>query len=174
MSPFPRRCRRPLSFGFLTLAAGLLAVACGGASAGPPTPFSLGGSSQVQGVTPTPTAQVVPATPEAPNEPPANGGNGAEGVSGGDRGLQVFLSSGCVACHTLQGVPEAIGSVGPELTGIGSRAGTRTDMEADGYIRQSVLEPGAFVTEGFTNAMPPGLVTAGPDLDALVEFLLSQ
>ena len=112
--------------------------------------------------------------PEAPSEPSANGGNGTEGAADGDPGLQVFLSSGCVACHTLQGVPEASGSVGPELTGIGSRAGERTDLEADAYIRQSVLEPGAFVNEGFTNAMPPGLVTAGPDLEALVEFLLSQ
>ena len=33
-------------------------------------------------------------------------------------GRQLFLSKGCVACHRAPGVPEAVGTVGPNLKGI--------------------------------------------------------
>lgn len=36
------------------------------------------------------------------------------------RGQEVFLSEGCGACHTVRGT-EAVGTVGPDLTHIGSR-----------------------------------------------------
>ena len=36
------------------------------------------------------------------------------------RGLAVFQSSGCGACHTVRGTP-AVGQVGPDLTHVGSR-----------------------------------------------------
>ena len=35
-------------------------------------------------------------------------------------GLDVFLASGCGACHTIRGTP-ADGLVGPDLTHVGSR-----------------------------------------------------
>jgi cytochrome c oxidase subunit 2 len=37
------------------------------------------------------------------------------------RGERVFLSQGCEACHTIRGTP-ASGSVGPDLTHVGSRS----------------------------------------------------
>ncbi len=162
------------------LAAALLVTACGGGDAqGTPTPFSLGGDSRVVGVTPTPTAGRPPtrapkptataaatATPGGPTAPPPTGGAAA--------GRDVFLNSGCTACHTIDSIPQARGSLGPNLTTVGAHAGDRKPgISADAYLRESVTTPGAFIVQGFQNVMPPGLVPPGPDLDNLVEFLLS-
>lgn len=48
----------------------------------------------------------------------------AELITGGDvdRGKQKFSTYGCGGCHSLSGVPQARGLVGPTLDGIGSRA----------------------------------------------------
>lgn len=178
---------RPLNLGAIatgmgaTLLLALVATACGGGGGeqGTPTPFTLGGDSRITGVTPTPTAGVPPTrAPKATAPPVQTPGEGqTPSPDGGETaaGRQVFLSAGCTACHTIAGIPQATGKVGPDLTGIGTRAGTRVSgLSAEAYIRQSVLQPGAFVVQGFQNVMPPGLVREGPDLDALVAFLLSQ
>ncbi|HWT11158.1 MAG TPA: cytochrome c [Allosphingosinicella sp.] len=48
----------------------------------------------------------------------------AELITGGkvDRGRRLFSAYGCGGCHSLSGVPQARGLVGPALDGIGSRA----------------------------------------------------
>ena len=108
--------------------------------------------------TPTPTA---PATPSVP------------------QGAQVFLEvtgPTCASCHTIEGLPGADGVVGPELTHIGTVAGTRVPgLSAEEYIRQSIQQPGAFVVEGFPDVMPPGLRDQMSDeqFEALVQYLLS-
>jgi cytochrome c oxidase subunit II len=38
-----------------------------------------------------------------------------------DAGLAVFKANGCGACHSINGVPSAIGKIGPNLTHFGSR-----------------------------------------------------
>lgn len=35
-----------------------------------------------------------------------------------DRGRQLFTAKGCAACHVVQGVPGATGTVGPPLDGL--------------------------------------------------------
>ena len=37
-------------------------------------------------------------------------------------GRQLFLAKGCVACHRAPGIPEAQGTIGPNLRGVGNRA----------------------------------------------------
>ncbi|MBI3994057.1 MAG: cytochrome c oxidase subunit II [Candidatus Lambdaproteobacteria bacterium] len=37
-------------------------------------------------------------------------------------GEQLFLAKACVACHTITGVPGAVGKVGPNLTNLGARS----------------------------------------------------
>ena len=45
--------------------------------------------------------------------------------------------------------------VGPELTHIGSDAGQRVPgTAASDYLKESLLNPGAFVVEGFAPMMP--------------------
>jgi cytochrome c oxidase subunit 2 len=39
-----------------------------------------------------------------------------------ERGRQAFAQGACIACHTIAGMPQARGTVGPNLTHVGSRA----------------------------------------------------
>lgn len=88
-------------------------------------------------------------------------------------GRVVFLTKGCTSCHSLAGV-STTGQIGPNLTGLADRAGDRVDgLEAEDYIRQSVLDPEAFVVDGFSPLMPT-LPLDTEELDALVEFLLAE
>jgi cytochrome c len=63
----------------------------------------------------------------------------AETITGGnvDRGKRLFSAYGCGGCHSLTGVPQARGLVGPTLDGIGSRAviAGRLENKPDNLIR---------------------------------------
>ncbi|MBI4674941.1 MAG: c-type cytochrome [Chloroflexi bacterium] len=91
--------------------------------------------------------------------------------------IAVIEKVGCFACHRLG---SRGGKIGPEWDGIGTRAATRIPgMTAEEYIRQSILDPGAFAPPGFEDKaqlMPSSLgekLTA-EELDLIVEFLLRQ
>jgi len=47
----------------------------------------------------------------------------AAGPGSPDAGKQLVTSKGCIACHTIQQVPEARGTVGPVLDGVGDPIG---------------------------------------------------
>ena len=168
-------------------ALALVLAACENRSGDPTTDFSLGGGSTVVGVTPTPTVEPPPTSPPTPTPapgppgggaptapPPSNGGGSSGGGDGAaDAGRTVFLSAGCTACHTVDSVPGASGSIGPNLSAVASLAGSRVGgLSAQDYLLQSLEEPGAFVVDGFGPIMPGGLAT-GDDLDNLVAFLLT-
>ncbi len=131
------------------------------------------------GFTPTPTPFIPKSDVDAEN------GHGSEATpqpqapGAGDpvaQGQKVFLSAGCTGCHTISGVPGATGRVGPELTHVGSTAAQRVpEMTAEHYFRRKITEPGFNTVPDFpAGVMPPGLVKDGPDMDALVAFLLAQ
>ena len=65
-------------------------------------------------------------------------------------GETLFVSETCSGCHSTG----ADSLVGPGLAGLESRAGTRTSLDADAYIEQSIRESNAFVVEGFPPIMP--------------------
>jgi cytochrome c oxidase subunit 2 len=94
-----------------------------------------------------------------------------------EAGRFVFEKYGCVACHTLADAG-ASGTVGPGLDGIGGRAGSRVaGLDAEAYIRQSILEPGAYVVEGFDDGLMPtdfGDRMTDNELNAIVNYLLGQ
>lgn len=79
----------------------------------------------------------------------------------------------CASCHS------AIGDtviVGPPLAGIATTAESRVaGMDAHAYIEQSILEPSAYLNEGYQDLMPKtfGTILTGEELDALVAFLLT-
>jgi len=84
------------------------------------------------------------------------------------RGLEVFLGSSCVLCHTIAGTP-AGGRAGPDLTHLASRrtiaAGTRPNIRgnlAGWIVDPQALKPGA--------RMPPNDLSPA-DLRALVAYL---
>lgn len=71
-------------------------------------------------------------------------------------GQKVFVSKTCTTCHTVKKVPEAKGTIGPDLDGLYARAGSRKPgTSADDYIKESIENPTAFVVAGFQPAMPP-------------------
>ena len=81
---------------------------------------------------------------------------------------------GCITCHSLQ--PETI-IIGQSLNGIASRAGsTVPGLSAEEYIRESILDPNAYLEEGFPiDTMPPvwGDRLSETQVDELVAFLLT-
>ncbi len=88
----------------------------------------------------------------------------------------------CGICHVVPGVEGAQGQVGPSLAGIGERAATRVEgLLAEEYIRQSILDPNAFVVEECpTGPCPAGVMPADfgqrmteEQMEALVVFLAS-
>jgi len=62
-------------------------------------------------------ALVAPGAP-TPDAPTAGG-------TGDVLARSLFVSKGCVACHTIQEIPLARGNIGPDLSQLGQRAGDR-------------------------------------------------
>jgi cytochrome c oxidase subunit 2 len=86
------------------------------------------------------------------------------------RGAQVFLDESCAGCHTIRGTPAA-GTLGPDLTHVGSRTTLaavtipNTPARLAAWIRDPQhVKPG--------NRMP-ALDLSGSEVDALVAYLES-
>ena len=95
-------------------------------------------------------------------------------------GLEIYTGVGtCYTCHKIESVPQAVGVIGPDQTNIGTDGANRIPgMSAEEYIRQSIVEPDAYLVEGYAGGLMAPLVTAAnlseDQIDALVEFLLEQ
>jgi cytochrome c oxidase subunit II len=89
-----------------------------------------------------------------------------------ERGRQAFFhpDAGCYTCHAIRGT-EAQGTLGPDLTHIGSRLtlGAATVRNTRENLAQWTLDPHA-IKPG--NRMPPTIIEREA-LDALVEYLMS-
>jgi mono/diheme cytochrome c family protein len=79
---------------------------------------------------------------------------------------------GCVSCHSL--VPGKM-LVGPSLAGIGSVAGGRVPgLDAERYLRQSIVDANAYIVPGFKKDAMPGdwaIILNDDQIDALVTYL---
>ncbi len=94
-----------------------------------------------------------------------------------ERGRRLFddpRTGGCQVCHVVEGDRTL---VGPSLAGIGVAAGARVaGLGAEEYLRQSILDPDAFVVEGYrAGQMPPvyGERLTDRQMDDLVAYLLT-
>ena len=87
------------------------------------------------------------------------------------RGQELFLSSGCGACHAVRGTPAA-GVVGPDLTRLGARA-----TIAAGALPMTKENLARFISDGQGikpgNTMPEFRIFSGDQRDALAAYLLS-
>jgi len=83
-------------------------------------------------------------------------------------------NAGCRICHSLE---PGVRLVGPSLAGVATRAETRVPgMSAKEYLRQSILDPDAYVVEGYpAGQMVPHLgdILSKEQVDDLVAFLLT-
>ena len=86
----------------------------------------------------------------------------------------IGMQAGCVTCHSL--TPDTR-IVGPSMAGIASRAGsTVAGQSAEAYIRESILNPDAYVVDDFpTGTMPQvwGEELSNEQLDQIVAYLLT-
>jgi cytochrome c553 len=97
-----------------------------------------------------------------------------------ERGAQLFAQGRegvppCLTCHQV--VSGQIGfSVGPNLAGIGERAGTQVaGLSAEAYLRQSILEPGRYMVSGYRDIMYPDYKAhlTEQDIQDLIVYLLT-
>jgi cytochrome c oxidase subunit II len=85
------------------------------------------------------------------------------------RGRDLFIAAGCGACHTIRGTP-AVGSLGPDLTHVGSRRSVGLDtlpMTSRNLAR--FIADGQHIKPG--NRMPPFRVFSEDELDAVAAYL---
>ncbi|MGD8465578.1 MAG: cytochrome c [Anaerolineae bacterium] len=111
---------------------------------------------------------------------PAEDAGGAANAGDPAAGQQIFEQSmvgsltGCASCHSLE---PGVDLVGPSLANIGAEAGSRVSgTSADEYMRQSIVEPNAYVVEGYGEGIMPagyGDQLSDEELNDLVAYLLS-
>ena len=98
------------------------------------------------------------------------------------QGAALFLNKGCIACHTISGVPAAAGIIGPDLSHLGSRttmgAGIM-EMNADN-LREWLADPNEFkpgnIMSNSALSLPynnPNFALSSGDIDNLVTYLQS-
>lgn len=110
-------------------------------------------------------------------------GGQAEAVAGdAGRGATLFnqssigsaSASGCMTCHSLE---EGVTLVGPSLAGVAGRASERVpELSAEEYLRQSIVEPNAYIVEGFSEGLMYqnyGRELTDQQIADLVAFLLT-
>lgn len=83
-------------------------------------------------------------------------------------GKAVFISKACTGCHTVEGIPQAQGKVGPDLTHQAGRsliAGTLP--RSDENMRKWLSDPLAVKSV----ALMPNQNLTDDEIDALIVFL---
>jgi cytochrome c2 len=94
---------------------------------------------------------------------------------------QIFAKGQCISCHTIPGIPGAVGTIGPKLEE-GTTASQRikdptykgTAKSPTEYIMESIVDPSAFVVKPFPdNTMPKifGQKLSAGALKKIVDYL---
>ena len=76
------------------------------------------------------------------------------GGAGVSAGALIFTSNGCSACHTFTPIPAATGKVGPDLDDL-TAAAKKAGQPLEDYIRQSIIDPNAYITPGYQPGVMP-------------------
>ena len=137
------------------------------------------------GTTPAPPAETQPQATTAPETtPPATetqpAGTAASGADLVARGEELWSSTGCAGCHSLDGSA----GVGPTMKGLPGSTVTLDDGSTvtadDAYLERAIVDPDAQVPEGFKAGIMSGAVasqkfdTRPDDVAALVAFVKAQ
>ncbi|MEB2286620.1 MAG: c-type cytochrome [Anaerolineae bacterium] len=144
---------------------------------------ACGGGDLAKDLTPIPTlpqgeepalTDALQATPAPPGGGTATGteepgGEEADTAQLVAQGQGLFVQ--CEACHG------ATDGAGPAFPGMGERAATREEgVSAEDYLHEAIVEPSAFVVEGFNDIMPKnyGEQFSETELKALVAYILAE
>lgn len=96
------------------------------------------------------------------------------GIGEGRDVFETRSQGGCGVCHATSPGDR---SVGPNLSGVADRAADRVPgMDAETYLHESIVDPGAYVVEGYgADQMLPiyGERLSPEQIDSLVQYLLS-
>lgn len=87
-----------------------------------------------------------------------------------------FLETSGRSCHYCHKVTESEISPQVPLIGIAAYAGERVEgMSAEEYLRQSILDPPAYLVEGFSDAMPTNYaeILSEEDINQLIAYLMT-
>jgi mono/diheme cytochrome c family protein len=109
----------------------------------------------------TPTPETVEGQPPAAPPPQAKGDPAA--------GKQVFLDSGCGGCHTFKPAGST-GTTGPDLDKLPALA-KKAGKPLDAFVRESIVNPDAYVEDGFPAGVMPAWSGDDKQLADLVAFL---
>ena len=87
-------------------------------------------------------------------------------------GKAVFTENGCGGCHTFEPAGTKA-EVGPSLDELSAQA-RGADQPLEEFVRESIVEPDAYVEQGFSKELMPETYDQLPDeqLDALVQYLV--
>jgi cytochrome c oxidase subunit II len=96
---------------------------------------------------------------------------GRQKPAGAASGKALFASNGCDGCHTFKPAG-ATAKVGPDLDKLREEA-QRAGVPLEQFIRESIVNPNAYVEPGYPKGVMPGTFGTLPkaQLDALVKFL---
>lgn len=81
----------------------------------------------------------------------------------------VFEEQGCAGCHAFEPAGSS-GETGPGLDNLAASA-EEAGKPLEDYVRESIVNPGAYLHPGYPNVMPPFAQLPAEQLDALVAFL---
>ena len=83
-------------------------------------------------------------------------------------------AAGCKTCHSLE--PGTV-IIGPSMASIGTVAASRVSgMSAEEYLKKSIVDPNAYIVDGFPASVMPNTYTnqlTEEEIDKLVAYLLS-
>ena len=96
---------------------------------------------------------------------------------GAERGREVFRARSLGSCDVCHSVDPGDDGVGPSLAGVADRAARQVaGLDAEAYLRESILDPDAFVVDGYRagQMLPIYEDRLSPDdLDAVIQYLLT-
>jgi mono/diheme cytochrome c family protein len=88
-----------------------------------------------------------------------------------------YLETSGNSCHDCHKLNDAIDAAGVNLAGVATRAGMRIEgMSAEDYLRQSILEPRAYLVEGYDPERMPtifGEILSEEELNHLIAYLMT-
>jgi len=95
-----------------------------------------------------------------------------EGMTPAEYGEQLYVSNGCVACHKVDGVTM---QPAPNWKGLWGKErplmeGGAVVADAD-YIKNSILNPGSQIVEGYQNVVMPPYQLRDFQLDSIVAYI---